>query len=217
VRIYDQESKLEERRTAGPPNAVEGSLRVRVAVEQRLAGIAVQNRSRPLQASAPLMPSCPRETTYGEGAAMELQIVVLAMLVCWLLVRAVVRDGRGPPPTKAEVAANAAARCSSPGLSRAALSCAPVRSRGLRWPELMQRVFAIDVLLCPRCGGRMKAIAEITDKRVARKMLEHVGLPSDPPEQWSARGPPGLVGSSPWFDDAQRASGDETEPATDVE
>lgn len=31
----------------------------------------------------------------------------------------------------------------------------------------MQRVFAIDVLLCPSCGGRMKAIAEITDRRVA--------------------------------------------------
>jgi hypothetical protein len=38
---------------------------------------------------------------------------------------------------------------------------------------------------CPSCGGRMKAIAEITDKRVAWSMLEHVGLPSDAPEQWA--------------------------------
>jgi hypothetical protein len=26
-------------------------------------------------------------------------------------------------------------------------------------------------LLCPSCGGRMKVIAEISDERVARKML----------------------------------------------
>lgn len=43
--------------------------------------------------------------------------------------------------------------------SSAVLSCAPPRERGLRWAELMQRVFAIDVLLCPSCGGRMKPIA----------------------------------------------------------
>jgi len=129
----------------------------------------------------------------------------------------VVKDGRGPPPSKAEVAAIAAARCSSSVESRAPLSCAPARSRGLRWPELMQRVFAIDVLQCPSCGGRMKAIAEITDKRVARTMLEHVGFPSDAPEQLPARGPPELVGSSGWLDDEQRVPDDEVEPATDVE
>jgi hypothetical protein len=33
----------------------------------------------------------------------------------------------------------------------------------------------------------MTVIAEINDRRVARKMLEHVGLPSDAPEQWPAR------------------------------
>jgi len=56
-----------------------------------------------------------------------------------------------------------------------------------------------DVLLCPSYGGRMKAIAEITDKRVARTMLEHVGFPSDAPKQWPAREPPELVGSFGWF------------------
>ena len=63
----------------------------------------------------------------------------------------------------------------------------------------------------------MTAIAEITDKRVARRMLEHVGLPSDVPEQWPARGPPELVGSSSWFDDDQRVPDDEAEPAADLE
>jgi hypothetical protein len=129
----------------------------------------------------------------------------------------VVKDGRGPPPSKAEVAAIAAARGSMPVESRAALSCAPVRERGLRWPQLMQRVFSIDVLRCPSCGGRMKAIAEITDKRVARAMLEHVGLPSDAPEQWPARGPPEWVGSVGGLDDEQRAPDDVADPATDLE
>ncbi len=65
----------------------------------------------------------------------------------------------------------------------------------------MQRVFALDVLVCPSCGGRMKAIAEITDRRVVQKMLEHVGYPSDAPEPWPARGPPASVGVSRGFDD----------------
>jgi hypothetical protein len=39
----------------------------------------------------------------------------------------VVKDGRGPPPSKAEVAAIAAARGSMPVESRAALGCTPLR------------------------------------------------------------------------------------------
>lgn len=35
----------------------------------------------------------------------------------------------------------------------------------------------------------MKAAAEITDRRVAQKMLERVGYPSDATERWPARGP----------------------------
>jgi hypothetical protein len=65
----------------------------------------------------------------------------------------------------------------------------------------MQRVFGIDVLLCPSCGGRMKPIAEITSRRVAHKMPEHVGVPSDAPAPWPARGPPApVVGAPQWLD-----------------
>jgi hypothetical protein len=45
----------------------------------------------------------------------------------------------------------------------------------------MQRVFAIDALLCPSCGGPVKQIAEITNRRMPQKMLDHVGVPSDAP------------------------------------
>jgi Putative transposase len=114
----------------------------------------------------------------------------------------VVKDGRGPPPSKAELIAMAAARASTQVGSHAALSCAPARPR-FRWAELMRRVFEIDVLACPSCGGRMKPIAEITDRRLARRMLEHVGLPSEASQPWPARGPPEFVGST-CLDDDQR-------------
>lgn len=65
---------------------------------------------------------------------------------------------------------------------------------------------AIDVLRCDKCGGRMKPIAEITERRVARKMLEHVGVPSDAPEPCPARGPPEWVESAPGSDDEPRAT-----------
>jgi hypothetical protein len=43
------------------------------------------------------------------------------------------------------------------------------------------RVFPIDVLECPHCGTRRKLIAWITDGVVVRKILDHLGLPSEPP------------------------------------
>jgi hypothetical protein len=44
------------------------------------------------------------------------------------------------------------------------------RSRSLRgfggyrpWAELLRRTFTVDVETCPRCGGRMRLLAVITD------------------------------------------------------
>ncbi len=36
-----------------------------------------------------------------------------------------------------------------------------------RWAELMRRVFGLDVLRCPQCGGRRKLIALLTDSFIA--------------------------------------------------
>ena len=55
---------------------------------------------------------------------------------------------------------------------------------------MMRRVFAIDVLHCERCGGRRKLIALITDSTVARRILRHLELPSEPPPIAAARPPP---------------------------
>jgi hypothetical protein len=60
------------------------------------------------------------------------------------------------------------------------------------WAELMKRVFEIDVLRCPWCGGKRKLIALITDGAVVRRILEHLGLPTAAPVLAPARSPPEL-------------------------
>ena len=70
----------------------------------------------------------------------------------------------------------------------------PPRTRW-RWADLLHRVFAVDVLACPRCGGRMRILATIDDPRVVRRILAHLGLISDagpqpdPPTWRAARAP----------------------------
>ena len=60
------------------------------------------------------------------------------------------------------------------------------------WADLLKRVFAVDVLRCPGCGGRRKILAAITQGSVIRAILGALGLPTDPPAVHPARGPPVL-------------------------
>jgi len=64
------------------------------------------------------------------------------------------------------------------------------RERRLDWAALLRRVFAVDVLQRPLCDGRMKVVAFITDPIVARRILEHLGLPWSLPSPEPARAPP---------------------------
>lgn len=50
----------------------------------------------------------------------------------------------------------------------------------MKWNELLRRVFAIDVLVCSRCGGPMTVLAFLTDPEVVEKILLHLGLPTEP-------------------------------------
>lgn len=72
--------------------------------------------------------------------------------------------------------------------------------RGVRryytWAELLRRVFAIDVLRCPHCGGARRLLAAIQDPDSIECVLRAMGLPSVPPEMAPARAPPGAQG---WF------------------
>jgi len=57
----------------------------------------------------------------------------------------------------------------------------PNRQRRLDWATLMKRAYAVDVLACPRCQGPMRLVSVVQDERVARRILEHLGLPARAP------------------------------------
>jgi hypothetical protein len=57
----------------------------------------------------------------------------------------------------------------------------------LPWAELIRRVFSVDVLECPSCGGRMRILAAIQTPGAIRAILEHLGLPSRAPPISPAR------------------------------
>ena len=48
--------------------------------------------------------------------------------------------------------------------------------RAWSWAALMHRAFAIDVLACPHCGGRLRLIATLHDPVVIRKLLAHLNM-----------------------------------------
>jgi hypothetical protein len=72
----------------------------------------------------------------------------------------------------------------------------PPRTRHA-WADLLRRVFAIDVLTCALCGGRMRLIALLSDPNVLAKICTHLGWPISPPPLEPARIPRQLA-----FDDA---------------
>lgn len=64
------------------------------------------------------------------------------------------------------------------------------RPRGYVWADLMRRTFGIDVLDCPRCGGRLRLLALIEHARIVECILRRLGQPTDRPERRPARAPP---------------------------
>ena len=52
------------------------------------------------------------------------------------------------------------------------------------WAWLLQRVFAVDIMLCPRCRGAMRLVEIANDGDGIAKVLATVGLgPRPPPRQ----------------------------------
>ena len=60
-------------------------------------------------------------------------------------------------------------------------STPPPRKKNYSWSELLRRVFEIDILVCERCGGPVRAIAAIQEPKTTAKILNYLGLPSRPP------------------------------------
>jgi hypothetical protein len=57
-------------------------------------------------------------------------------------------------------------------------------------PELLARTFAVDVLCCPTCGGRMKLLAMVTKPESVTRYLAKIGEPACVPARSPNRGPP---------------------------
>ena len=48
------------------------------------------------------------------------------------------------------------------------------------WAKLMHRAFEIDVLACPRCGGRRRLIATVEDPHEIREVLGGLAFSAEP-------------------------------------
>ena len=55
------------------------------------------------------------------------------------------------------------------------------RPRNYSGADLMRRVFEVDVMECPECGGAMRILAAIHPHRATRSILDRLGLPSRAP------------------------------------
>jgi len=44
------------------------------------------------------------------------------------------------------------------------------------WAKLIKKVYEVDPLICPQCGGNMRIIAFIEDYRVVKKILDYLGI-----------------------------------------
>ena len=42
------------------------------------------------------------------------------------------------------------------------------------WAEMIRKVYEVDSLVCPKCQGKMKIIAYITDYAVVDKIIRHL-------------------------------------------
>jgi hypothetical protein len=58
------------------------------------------------------------------------------------------------------------------------------------WAELLARTFAVDVLACPKCDGRMRLLAMVKDPANVARFLAAVGEATEVPHCSPGRGPP---------------------------
>jgi len=64
------------------------------------------------------------------------------------------------------------------------------------WATLLRRSFETDVLDCPRCGGRLRVLGEVSEPEAVRLVLESLGLPTEAPRAARARDPTDMLGDA---------------------
>ena len=50
----------------------------------------------------------------------------------------------------------------------------PIPAKG--WAEMIRKVFEVDPMLCPQCGGQMRIISFLTDYAVVGRIINHLKL-----------------------------------------
>ena len=55
------------------------------------------------------------------------------------------------------------------------------KPRNYSWAQLLKRVFELDILACPRCGGKMRVLCAINSQPAIQRILACLGLPSRAP------------------------------------
>jgi hypothetical protein len=65
------------------------------------------------------------------------------------------------------------------------------RARYVEWATLMKRSFGVDALRCPRCAAKMRVLTTIAEPSVVKKILSHLGMPTEPLPRARARDPIG--------------------------
>jgi hypothetical protein len=60
---------------------------------------------------------------------------------------------------------------------------ADARAVARRWPwaQLLRRVFAMELLVRPRCGGLRRILGAVTEPHAVRRLLAALGLAAEPP------------------------------------
>jgi len=67
----------------------------------------------------------------------------------------------------------------------------PRRIPSKQWRDCIRKIYEVDPLCCPNCGGKMKIVSFITEQQVIRQILKHLGLWTPMP----SRDPPGVTSS----------------------
>ena len=44
------------------------------------------------------------------------------------------------------------------------------------WAEMIRKVYEVDPMACPKCGGSMKVVAFITDYAAVDRIVDHLNL-----------------------------------------
>ena len=72
--------------------------------------------------------------------------------------------------------------CRRPRATPSRLAPRPCGRRdGCRGPRSLRRVFAIEVLVCPRCAGPRRILDTVTEPKAVRRLLGALGLAAQPP------------------------------------